>query len=112
MKYTSKRNNNTLTITFKMDMTEWATFDKKAYEQNKGKYSVPGFRKGHVPKSVLENRYGKGLFFDLPLPVTLLQTNITVNFWIKIKRHNLLLVHPSTTSPSKLTTTAYPSQSL
>lgn len=64
MKYTSKRNNNTLTVTFKMDMTEWATFDKKAYEQNKGKYSVPGFRKGHVPKSVLENRYGKGLFFE------------------------------------------------
>ena len=64
MKYTSKRNNNTLTITFKMDMTEWASFDKKAYEQNKGKYSVPGFRKGHVPKSVLENRYGKGLFFE------------------------------------------------
>lgn len=64
MKYTSKRSNNTLTITFKMDMTEWTAFDKKAYEQNKGKYSVPGFRKGHVPKSVLENRYGKGLFFE------------------------------------------------
>ncbi len=64
MKYTSKRNNNTLTITFKMDMTEWNAFDKKAYEQNKGKYNVPGFRKGHVPKSVLESRYGKGLFFE------------------------------------------------
>ncbi len=64
MKYTSKRNNNTLTITFKMDMTEWSAFDKKAYEQNKGKYNVPGFRKGHVPKSVLESRYGKGLFFE------------------------------------------------
>lgn len=64
MKYTQKRDKNTLTVTFKMDSTEWAAFDKRAYEQNKGKYNVPGFRKGHVPKNVLENRYGKGLFFE------------------------------------------------
>ena len=56
MKYTQKREVNTLTITFKADAAEWQEFDKKAYEQNKGKYNVPGFRKGHVPKSVLENR--------------------------------------------------------
>ncbi|MBQ2710617.1 MAG: trigger factor [Clostridia bacterium] len=64
MKYTTKRNVNTLTITFKMTQEEWADFDKRAYEQNKGKYNIPGFRKGHVPKNILENRYGKGLFFE------------------------------------------------
>lgn len=64
MKYTQNRVGNTLTISFKTSAEEWAQFDKKAYEQNKGKYSVPGFRKGHVPKHVLEQRYGKGLFFD------------------------------------------------
>ena len=64
MKYTQKREKNTLTVTFKLTAEEWANFDKRAYEQNKGKYNVPGFRKGHVPKNVLENRYGKGLFFE------------------------------------------------
>lgn len=64
MKYTQKREHNTLTITFKMDKTEWADFDRRAYEQNKGKYNVPGFRKGHVPRNVIEQRYGKGLFFE------------------------------------------------
>lgn len=64
MKYTQKRDVNTLTITFKMTQEEWAAFDKRAYEQNKGKYNIPGFRKGHVPKNILENRYGKGLFFE------------------------------------------------
>ena len=64
MKYTQNREVNTLTITFKLDTADWATFDRKAYEQNKGKYNVPGFRKGHVPKNVLEQRYGKGLFFE------------------------------------------------
>lgn len=64
MKYTQKKQNNTLTITFKTTSEEWAQFNVRAYEQNKGKYNVPGFRKGHVPKSVLENRYGKELFFE------------------------------------------------
>ncbi len=64
MKYTQNRENNTLKITFKVPVADWEQFDKRAYEQNKGKYSVPGFRKGHVPKNVLESRYGKGLFFE------------------------------------------------
>ena len=64
MKYTQKREVNTLTVAFKMDLTEWAVFDRRAYDQNKGTYNIPGFRKGHVPKNVLEQRYGKGLFFE------------------------------------------------
>lgn len=64
MKYTQKREENTLTVSFKCDSAEWATFDQKAYEQNKGKYSVPGFRKGHVPRHVIESRYGKVFFED------------------------------------------------
>ena len=64
MKYTQNREKNTLTITFKVALEDWAAFDRRAYEQNKGKYNVPGFRKGHVPKNVLEQRYGKGLFFE------------------------------------------------
>ena len=63
MKYTQKRDKNTLTVSFKMTAEEWATFDKRAYEQNKGKYNVPGFRKGHVPRNVIESRYGK-VFFE------------------------------------------------
>lgn len=64
MKYTSKREENTLKITFNMTAEEWSSFDQKAYEQNKGKYNIPGFRKGHVPKRVIENAYGKGVFFE------------------------------------------------
>lgn len=64
MKYAQNREKNTLTITFKMDSAEWAAFDKRAYEQNKGRYNIPGFRKGHAPKNVIEQHYGKGLFFE------------------------------------------------
>lgn len=34
----------------------------KAYAKNKGKYNVPGFRKGKAPKHVIETYYGKEVF--------------------------------------------------
>ena len=35
----------------------------KAYAKNKGKYNVPGFRKGKAPKHVIETYYGKDAFW-------------------------------------------------
>lgn len=43
---------------------EWKKALDKAYTATRGKYSVPGFRKGKAPKPVIENYYGKGVFFD------------------------------------------------
>ena len=43
---------------------EWKNAIDKAYIRTRGKYAVPGFRKGKVPKPVLENYYGKAVFFD------------------------------------------------
>ena len=36
----------------------------EAYEKTKGKYSLQGFRKGKVPKKVLESVYGAGIFYE------------------------------------------------
>lgn len=51
-----------LTITFSEQ--EWQDALNKSYLRVRGKYSVPGFRKGKVPKPVLENFYGKGVLFE------------------------------------------------
>ena len=64
MKYTVEKKEGKLFINFTVKNEEWETFVQKAYEQTKGKYHVPGFRKGHVPRRVLENTYGKGIFFE------------------------------------------------
>lgn len=56
-----------LTITFTGE--EWKSAIDKAYTRTRGKYSVPGFRKGKAPKPVIENYYGKGVFFDEALNV-------------------------------------------
>ena len=51
-----------LTITFTGE--EWKAAIDKAYAKTRGRFTVPGFRKGKAPKAVVENYYGKGVFFD------------------------------------------------
>lgn len=51
-----------IAITFTPD--EWAAANDKAYLENRKKYAVNGFRKGKVPKHVLEMYYGKGIFYE------------------------------------------------
>ena len=51
-------------LTIKFDENDWEQAIRKAYEKNKGKYHVQGFRKGHVPFSVIVGQYGKDFFFE------------------------------------------------
>lgn len=59
---TAEKSTVKVTITFSAE--EWANANNEAYKQNKDKYAVNGFRKGKVPKHVLELYYGKGLFYE------------------------------------------------
>ncbi|MDE5897179.1 MAG: trigger factor, partial [Clostridia bacterium] len=65
MKYevaTAEKSTVKITMTFTAE--EWAQANDKAYLANRKKYAVNGFRKGKVPKHVLELYYGKGLFYE------------------------------------------------
>ena len=65
MKYEVKpAEKSTVRITITFTPEEWAAANNKAYVQNRHKYGVNGFRKGKVPKNVLELYYGKGLFYE------------------------------------------------
>lgn len=65
MNYTvTKGEKSTVKIAMTFTPEEWSEAIDKAYAQNKGKYAVNGFRKGKVPKHVLEMYYGKGLFYE------------------------------------------------
>ncbi|MBE5743244.1 MAG: trigger factor [Clostridiales bacterium] len=71
MKYTVKpAEKSTVKINITLNAQEWENAQKKAYDKTKGKYSVPGFRKGKVPKNVIEQMYGKGVFFEEAINVS------------------------------------------
>ncbi|MEG0914319.1 MAG: trigger factor [Christensenellaceae bacterium] len=36
----------------------------KAYQKIKGKFNVPGFRKGKAPRAIIENHYGPQVFYE------------------------------------------------
>ncbi len=65
MKYKVKpAEKSTVKITINFTAEEWEGANNKAYLQNRSRYAVNGFRKGKVPRHVLELYYGKGLFYE------------------------------------------------
>ncbi len=65
MKHTTKvAEKSTVKITLKFDAQEWKDALTKAYLKTRNKFAVNGFRKGKAPKNVIENVYGKGVFFE------------------------------------------------
>ncbi|MBP5177404.1 MAG: trigger factor [Clostridia bacterium] len=51
-------------LTLTLDQSEWEQAIRQAYEKNKAKFNVQGFRKGHVPFSVIVGQYGKEFFYE------------------------------------------------
>lgn len=57
-----EKNMAKLTIEVSAEELEKAIQD--AYMKQRGKISVPGFRKGKVPRKMIERIYGEGIFFE------------------------------------------------
>ena len=65
MKYTTKvAERSTVKITIKFDGEEWKAAVNAAYMKTRSRFAVNGFRKGKAPKHVIENVYGKGVFYE------------------------------------------------
>lgn len=77
---------STVKLTMDFSEEEWKTAISSAYVKTRGKYSVPGFRKGKVPKPVLENFYGKSIFYEEALNILFQETIIPLS---KKKRKTL-----------------------
>lgn len=62
-KIRSKENSHII-IDYTVPFAEFEPYLEKAYQKNKSKYVISGFRKGKVPRKILELNYGKELFYD------------------------------------------------
>ena len=55
---------NKVKLTIEVSAEDFAAALQQAYMKNKGKFAVQGFRKGKVPRPIIERNYGEGIFFE------------------------------------------------
>jgi trigger factor len=55
---------NMVKLTIESSAEEFEAALEKAYQKNKGKMNVQGFRKGKAPRAIIEKMYGAGIFYE------------------------------------------------
>ena len=59
-----KLEKNMAKLTIEVPAEELEKAIESAYRKNKNKISIPGFRKGKVPRKMIEQMYGKEVFYE------------------------------------------------
>ncbi len=69
LKSANKTETNTYTLEVSISGEDFKAAILKAYNKQKGKIAVPGFRKGKAPLAFIERYYGKGVFYEDALDI-------------------------------------------
>ena len=59
-----KQEKNMAKLTIEVSAEEFGAALEKAYQKDKKKINVPGFRKGKAPRKMIEKMYGAGIFYE------------------------------------------------
>lgn len=59
-----KKENNTVFFDIVLKREDINKAETEVYKKNKKHFQLSGFRKGHVPRQMIENMYGKDVFFE------------------------------------------------
>ena len=59
-----KLEKNMAKLTIEVSAEDFDKAIESVYQKTKNKYNVPGFRKGKVPRKMIEKLYGAGVFFE------------------------------------------------
>ena len=58
------KENNEVKVKITIEKEKWNEYLEKAYNQNKSKFNIQGFRKGAAPRKIIEKNYGERVFYD------------------------------------------------
>ncbi|WDV46249.1 trigger factor [Clostridiaceae bacterium M8S5] len=59
-----KKEKNTVTLSIKVEWNEFEKGIQKAYIKNRKRFNINGFRKGKVPRAIIEKMYGIEVFYE------------------------------------------------
>ena len=59
-----KLEKNTAKLTIEVPAEKFDAAIKNAYQKNRGRFNIPGFRKGKAPFEMIKKMYGAGVFFE------------------------------------------------
>lgn len=64
LKSSNKVETNKYELEITVDKDKFESAVEKAFKKNAKRVNVPGFRKGHAPRTVVERYYGEGVFYE------------------------------------------------
>ena len=64
VKSVEKQEKSTVELIIEVGREEFEAAIEKAYKKQRGSINVPGFRKGHAPRKIIEGMYGSGVFYE------------------------------------------------
>ena len=64
LKETKKIEENLHQLTIEIDGAKFSVAVDKAYRKAAKNITVPGFRRGKAPRSIIEKMYGEGCFYE------------------------------------------------
>lgn len=64
LKATKQAETNRYELEIVIDAEPFAAAVQAAYKKNVGKMNIPGFRKGHAPRAIIEKMFGSDVFYD------------------------------------------------
>ena len=59
-----KLEKNMTKLTVEVSAEDFKAAIKKAFNKNKNRFAIPGFRKGKAPQAMIEKMYGEGVFYE------------------------------------------------
>ena len=64
VKSVEKQEKSTVELVIEIGKEEFEAAVEKVYKKQRGRITVPGFRKGKAPRKIIEGMYGSGVFYE------------------------------------------------